>query len=118
MIESHRVKRVEKEIRQIVGQFLIRGLKSPLPGVVSVAEVMVQSDLRSGKVFLSYIGPTDCREETQEILGEEWPTLQRALGKELHMKYVPKMKFFMNQQTDQDAGLEQMIAEMNSKRNS
>jgi ribosome-binding factor A len=116
MSESHRVKRVEKELRQIVGQFLIKGLKSPLPGVVSVVEIMVQSDLRSGKVFLSYIGPSESREETEQILAEEWPVLQRTIGKELKMKYVPKLKFFINQQVGGDAGLEQMIAEMNSKR--
>ena len=116
MSESHRIKRVEKELRQIVGQFLVKGRKSPMPGVVSVAEIMVQPDLRSGKVFFSYIGPKESRAETEEILAEEWPELQRTIGKELKMKYVPKLKFFVNQQVGGDAGLEQMIAEMNSKR--
>ena len=116
MSEGHRVKRVEKELRQIVGNFLIHGLKSPLPGVVSVAEISVQPDLRSGKVFLSYIGPEQDKSETEEILKEEWPSLQRQIGKELKMKYVPKLKFFINQQQGGDENLEQMIAQMNAKR--
>ena len=116
MSENRRVQRVEKELRQIVGQFLIQDLKNPIPGVLSVADVKVNPDLRSGKAFLTFIGPAEARAETESILAEEWPDLQREIGKQLKMKYCPKLKFFINDQPEADDELEKMIAEMNSKR--
>lgn len=118
MSDSRRVQRAEKELRQLVAQFLVSGLKVPLPGVVTVAEVSVNPDLRTGKVFLSFIGAPEDRKEVQELIEQQSPEIQRHLGKNLAMKFCPKMKFFLNQTNSESSELDNMIAEMNSKNQS
>ena len=110
---NRRVQRAEKELRQIIANFLVSKLKVPLPGVVTVAEVSVNPDMRTGKVFLSFMGDKEDREEVQSLIDQQAPEIQRDIGKNLTMKFSPKMKFFVNHSQSENSELDQMIAEMN-----
>ncbi|MCB0407504.1 MAG: 30S ribosome-binding factor RbfA [Bdellovibrionales bacterium] len=114
--DNRRVQRAEKELRQIIATYFVNGLKVPLPGVVTVAEVSVNPDMRTGKVFLSFIGSQEDRVEAEALLEEQTPEIQRYIGKNLKMKFCPKMKFFINHTTSENPQLEEMIAALNSKR--
>jgi ribosome-binding factor A len=114
--DNRRVQRAEKELRLIIAQYLVAGLKIPLPGLVTVAQVSVNPDMRTGKVFLSFIGSKEDRAEAQTLIDEQTPDIQRAIGRNLSMKFCPKMKFFINQTASENSELDEMIAAMNAKR--
>lgn len=114
--DNRRVQRAEKELRQIIANFLVSGLKIPLPGLVTVAEVSVNPDMRTGKVFLSFVGSQEDRAEAQELIDQQTPDIQKEIGRNLSMKFCPKMKFFINSTPSQNPELDQMIAAMNAKR--
>lgn len=116
MSDSRRVQRVEKELRQIIGEYLSHSLKHPMPGVLTVAQVSVNGDLRSGKVFLSFLGNNEDRAEAQDILLDQAPEIQRHIGKILRMKFIPKLKFFINQGQHEPSEIDQLIADMNAKK--
>lgn len=110
MVAGRRVQRVESEIRQLVGSFLISGLKIPLRGLVTVAEIEVTSDLRLAKVFLSYMGSDEDRESDIEALEEQRSSVQRFVSKKLNLKFTPILKFFFNKAPMSDVDL--MIAKL------
>lgn len=111
--DNRRVQRAEKELRHIIASFLVSKLKVPLPGVVTVAQVSVNPDMRTGKVFLSFMGAQEDREEVQSLIDQQASEIQRDIGKNLTMKFCPKMKFFVNHSQSEDSELDQMIAKMN-----
>ena len=93
MAANRRLQRVEKEIYQIVSEYLITGLKVPLDGMVSVSRVSISSDFKAGKVFVTKIIDGPDMDKNVEILNEWAPYFQKEIDKKLRMKFCPKLKF-------------------------
>lgn len=118
MGDGRRVARVEREIQATIAQFLIRGFKSPLPGLVTVASVKMPADLRSARVYISVLGEDKHLEETLELLQERAFEIQNFIGKELKMRYCPKLTFYADHTTDQVLKVERILHELEEERKS
>lgn len=116
MGDGRRVARVEREIQATVAQFLIRGFKSPLPGLVTVASVKMPADLRTAKVYISVLGSDAQQEEALEILQDRAFEIQNFIGKELKMRYCPKLTFYADHTTDQVLKVEKILHELELER--
>lgn len=114
--DGRRVARVEREVQATIAQFLIRGFKTPLPGLVTVAQVKMPADLRSAKVYISVLGSDDQKEETLDLLQSRAYEIQNYIGKELKMRYCPKLTFFPDHTTDQVLKVEKILHELNEER--
>lgn len=116
MGDGRRVARVEREIQATVAQFLIRGFKSPLPGLVTVASVRMPADLRAAKVYISVLGSDEQKEEALELLQERAFEVQNYIGKELKMRYCPKITFFLDHATEQVLKVERILHDLEAER--
>lgn len=116
MGDGRRVARVEREIQATIAQFLIRGFKTSLPGLVTVASVRMPADLRAAKVYVSVLGADDQQEETLELLQERAFEIQNYIGKELKMRYCPKLTFYLDHTTDQVLKVERILHELDIER--
>ena len=94
MTASRRLQRVEKEIHQIVSEYLITGLKVPLDGLVSVSRVSISPDLKSGKVFVTKFVDGSDMDKNVETLNEFAPYFQKEIDRKLRMKFCPRLKFY------------------------
>lgn len=117
MGDGRRVARVEREIQATVAQFLLRDLRSELPGIVSVAAVKMPADLRAAKVYISVIGTDEERDEVLGILKERAYEIQNYIGSELKMRYCPKLTFYTDTITDQVIKVDRILQELENERN-
>ncbi|MDG0817471.1 30S ribosome-binding factor RbfA [Bdellovibrio svalbardensis] len=116
MGDGRRVARVEREIQATIAQFLIRGFKSPLPGLVTVASVKMPADLRAAKVYVSVLGSAEQEAEALELLQERAFEIQNFIGKELKMRYCPKLSFYPDHQTTEVLKVERILHELELER--
>lgn len=116
MGDGRRVARVEKEIQATIAQFLIRGFRSPLPGLVTVAHVKMPADLRTAKVYISVLGSKQDQEQTLELLQDRAYEIQNFIGKELRMRYCPKLTFFADHTTEELLKVEKILKELEDER--
>lgn len=116
MGDGRRVARVEREIQATIAQFLIRGFKTPLPGLVTVASVKMPADLRTAKVYVSVLGSDKQQEEALELLQERAFEIQNFIGKELKMRYCPKLTFFADHTTEQVLKVEKILHDLEVER--
>jgi ribosome-binding factor A len=100
---ERRAQRVEKQLQQIVANFLIRGLKVKLPGLVTVSRVQVGEKIRTAKIYVSILGADGDSERALDLLEEFTPDVQRHVSKELRMKFIPRVSFVL------DTGLEHYL---------
>jgi ribosome-binding factor A len=114
--DGRRVARVEREVQQTIAQFLISGFKLPLPGLVTVARVQMPADLRTAKVFISVIGDPKHLDEAVELLQERAFEVQNYLGKELKMRYCPKLSFFADANTEKILKVEKILQTLEEER--
>lgn len=113
MSDDRRIRRVEREIQSIVGNFLIHNLRDSLHGLVSVAEVEANKDLRLAKVYLTVVGTDEDRQNNEGLLLEERSRIQKHLASTLKMKFCPVLKFFVNRSSGVvDSDLEKMLADL------
>ena len=116
MGDGRRIARVEREIQATVAQYLIRSMRSELPGIVSVASVKMPGDLRTAKVYISVIGSEDERKEVLKILTARAYEVQNFIGSELKMRYCPKLTFFTDYATDEIVKVDRILAELELER--
>lgn len=116
MGDGRRIARVEREIQATVAQYLIRSMRSELPGIVSVASVKMPGDLRTAKVYISVIGSEAERVEVLKILTARAYEVQNFIGAELKMRYCPKLTFFTDYATDEIVKVDRILAELELER--
>ncbi len=103
MKENRRVARVEKELQHIVAQYLIRGIKQPLFGLVSVSRVESNPKLRTAKVYVSILGTAEDKKKSLESLKACTYEIQQQVNRGLSMKFVPRISIVL------DEGLERLL---------
>lgn len=116
MGDGRRQARVEKEIQHTIAQFLIRGFKGSLPGIVTVADVRMPADLRTAKVYVSVLGSEKQKTDALDTLQEHAYQIQNFIGKELKMRYCPKLTFYADEVTDKVLKVERILEDLKLER--
>lgn len=114
--DGRRVQRVEQEIQKTVAQFLISGLRVRLPGLVTVSRVMMPGDLRTAKVYVSVLGSEGERKEALELLQENAYEVQNFIGRELRMRFCPKLTFYPDDTTEHVLKIDRILHELESEK--
>ncbi|ARN20270.1 30S ribosome-binding factor RbfA [Piscinibacter gummiphilus] len=105
--------RVADQIQRDLAE-LIRDLKDPRIGMVTIQAVEVTPDYAHAKIFFSVlVGDV---EQTQEALNEAAGFLRNGLFKRLQIHTVPTLHFHFDRTTERAAELSSLIAQANSTR--
>ncbi len=113
---SQRQLRVGEVIRQRFAEFLSRdglvrdGLEAKIlkKTSITVTEVRISPDLRQASVYVMPLGGAHLLEIVAK-LNEEAPRLKKAALGDLHLKYVPNIKFIADESFDRAAAMDQLL---------
>ncbi len=114
--DGRRLKRVEKEILLQLSKYVNSAFQGELPGLLCLNRVQVTADLRNARIFFSIINGDD----SDEVAGKAWlehraVEMQARLGREMKMRYTPKLRFEMDQSTEKALKVERMIHEISQQ---
>jgi ribosome-binding factor A len=105
--------RVADQIQRDVAE-LIRDLKDPRIGMVTINSVDVTPDYAHAKVYFSVL--IGSHEETAEALNEAAGFLRNGLFKRLSIHTVPTLHFHFDRTTERAADLSALITQANATR--
>ena len=105
--------RVSDQIQRDLAE-LIRDLKDPRIGMVTINSVQVTPDYAHAKVYFSVLvgDHTECEAGLNEAAG----FIRNGLFKRLHIHTVPTLHFLFDRTTEHAAELSALIREANSTR--
>ena len=105
--------RVADQIQRDVAE-LIRELKDPRVGMVTIHAVEVTPDYAHAKVFFSLLigDPVECETALNEAAG----FIRNSLFKRLQIHTVPTLHFLFDKTTERAAELNMLIAQANATR--
>src|SRR5512147_2130482 len=86
-----RADRVSDQMQQEIADILMRKIKDPRIGFVTITAVNVADDLRNATVFVSAYGSD--RNETLKGLQSAASFIRSELGKRMRMRFVPELLF-------------------------
>jgi len=100
--------RVADQIQRDLAE-LIRDLKDPRVGMITINAVEVTPDYAHAKVFFSML--TGDVTETTEALNQAAGFLRNGLFKRLHIHTVPTLHFLFDRTTERAADMNALIAQ-------
>ena len=112
---AHRIERVNNLIRREISELLQRQVKDPrLGGFVAVTEVSTSPDLRYAKVFVSFMGSEDERQETLRGLEAATGFFRNKLSRNLRLRRIPELSFHWDDSIERGAHLLHLIDEVSA----
>src|SRR5512139_3902151 len=94
---SHRLLRVGELLKREIGEALRREMPVAEAGLVSVNDVEVAGDLKSARVFVSFLGSGEQQRTGQRRLAEIRGRIQDLVAKSVILKYTPRLSFVVDE---------------------
>jgi ribosome-binding factor A len=109
-----RTNRVADLIRDEVSKLLLRELRDPRIGFVTITGASVSPDLRNVRIFVSVLGKSSIRDESLQALNSAAGFVRRAIFKNLRLRYSPTVSFHLDESLDRGARIEEVLREIHA----
>lgn len=106
---QHRRRRVGDQLRVEIADLVLREIKDPKLGFVTITEVRMSPDLQSARVFFSVLGGEEAESESLEALRRATGFLRSCIGRRMRLRHVPRLVFDVDQTLDFAARIEELL---------
>jgi ribosome-binding factor A len=96
-------------IKEEISRMLLREIKDPRIGFVTITKVKVSKDLRFVKVYFSVLGDQSAREDSLRGLNSATGFMRRELGRRLRLRHVPDIIFSFDPSLEYMSRLSELI---------
>ncbi len=107
-----RTVRLDEQFREEISKLLMKGLKDPRVGFVTISRVEITNDLSYAKVYISVLGSD--REKASSLIGLRNSSgfIRTYLGKALKIRKIPQLNFVLDESLDHAMHIEEILAEL------
>ena len=113
---SRRLSRVEEACKEELSEIILKEIKDPRVGFVTITEVKVSADLRHAKVYLSILGEDEEVDHTLAGLESAKGYLRSCLGKHLRLKYLPEIELVHEQIAEEALRISEIMKKVREER--
>jgi ribosome-binding factor A len=92
-MEGKRSEKIADLIQKEISEILLRTIKDPRIGFVTITRVSVSEDYRSAKVYFSVPGSLEERQRSMEGLNSAKGYVRKELGRRIRLRYTPEVFF-------------------------
>lgn len=109
---AKRSDRVGALLQAAIAELLLRDIKDPRIGMVTVTGVELSVDLKHARIFVSVLGDAAARERSLRGLASARAYLQSQVGKRLGLRFTPELRFALDPSFDAAARVEHLLREL------
>ena len=109
--EFPRTRRVGEQIQRELAALIHDELRDPRLGMVSISSVQVSRDMAHAKIHVSVLGKDEQVSDSLGVLNHAAGFLRHKLGKILHMRVIPVLRFYHDRSLEEGARLGALINE-------
>jgi ribosome-binding factor A len=96
-------------LRHAISNAFLQELEDPALRWVTITEVVLSRDLSVAKVYYSVTEPNLTREKAKKALEENLRPLRAYLGRNLHLKQTPELRFQFDETLESAQHIEDII---------
>lgn len=111
-MDRKRPKRVGVRIREEISDLLLRRVRDPRIGFVTITGVDVSPDIRRAKVYYSVMGDEGDRRRAAEGLNKALGFIRRELAARLQMKFMPEIGFEFDASLEYGEKIEKVLRDL------
>ncbi|MGB4549859.1 MAG: 30S ribosome-binding factor RbfA [Syntrophales bacterium] len=110
-----RADRVADLIKAELSDILLRRIRDPRIGLVTITDVKLSDDLRSAKIYIVQMGKDRLDAELQAGLEKAKGFLKRELGRRLNLRYMPDVVFYYDRSFEYGSRIDRLLSEIHEK---
>ena len=115
MALTHRVERIQEQVREEVSQMLQTEVRDPGVGLVTVTRAKVTADLSLARIYWTIIGNLEERKKTQKALERASGFVRHLLAERMTLRRSPEVKFIFDESVAAQDRIEQIIQEIHAE---
>jgi ribosome-binding factor A len=115
MALTHRVERIQEQVREEVSQILATEVRDPGVGLVTVTRAKVTADLSLARVYWTIMGDAAERKKTAKALERVSGFVRHLLAERLTLRRSPEVKFQFDESVAAQDRIEQIIQEIHAE---
>ncbi len=103
--------RVADSMQREISQMILREVKDPRVGFVTVTEVRLSDDLRNARVWVSVLGDAKAKKQGLDGLRSATAFIQREVNHRLGLKVRTEILFALDESAEKGAHMEALVRE-------
>lgn len=111
---SRRTDKMASLIQMELSELILKKLKDPRIGFVTLTGVDVTPDLKLARVFYSVLGQQKEKDQTQKALEHAAGFLQHEIAEALKLRFTPKLTFQFDDSLEEGFRIEKILEEIKS----
>jgi ribosome-binding factor A len=104
-----RHRRIEGELQRALSELVLREVKDPRVGNVTITDVKVTADLSVARVFFTPFASHHPAQEVQAGLAHAGGFLRGEVGRRLRLRHAPRLEFVFDDSFEKAARLTALI---------
>jgi len=116
-MDNKRVKRLEELLKEEISKIILREVKDPRIGFVSLTNVKVSGDLRHAKVFVSVYGSESEKKQTMKGLEQATGFVRKLIGNRIKTYHTPEIMFRYDDSIEHGVHISKLINKVRKKEN-
>jgi ribosome-binding factor A len=99
-----------------LGELVLKKLKDPRIGFVTVTRVKITPDLKEARVYYSVLGKEKEKREAGLALEHAAGFLQHEIAVALKLRFTPKLAFALDESLEESMRIEKILSELHEKK--
>ena len=112
MKQFKRSDRVAEEIRRIASEVWDAEMAHKTPGMLTFTRVDLTGDLRYAKLYYSYLGNEQDRDNLAEFLIQNTRKIRGLIGSNLRLRHIPEITFKFDPSIQEGVRIEELLNEI------
>ena len=112
---SKRANKVAEQMKKELTEIIVRRLKDPRVGFITVTGVEVTGDLQQAKVFITVLGDDETKKTTLEALEKATGFIRSEIGSRIRLRKTPEIAFLYDESIDYGNHIEKLISDINKE---
>jgi ribosome-binding factor A len=92
-MSGRRAERVAEAMREVIAELLLRDIKDPRIGMITLTRTELSDDLRHARVYFSSLGDAATRERSLSGLRSASGFIKAQVTRRLRLRYAPEIVF-------------------------
>ncbi len=114
-MSGRRAERVGEAVRAAIADMLLRDIKDPRIGMVTLTTVQLTDDLRHARVYFSCVGDAAARDRSLHGLRSASGFIRAQLTRRLQLRVAPEVTFLFDPSLENAERLASLLAHTHSK---
>lgn len=106
---KYRRLKLQDLLREEISSMILRDIKDPGFGLITILDVKMTEDLKYAKVFYSVYGSDEEKEKTAKALKRSRGYIKFLLGERLKLRSMPDISFVIDDSYEKIARIEEIL---------